>query len=128
MTRFRAYNTLRETEIADVIVMYEELQRRGPKHTEAVGPPKKAELHFTGRRMLIGRNADCDLVLEDPRVSRTHVEIMGSIRSTVLRDLGSTNGTRVNGKFVTASRLKDGDVIEFGISDIALVFRTQQDG
>ena len=108
--------------------MYEELQRRGPKHTEAVGPQKKAEVLFTGRRILIGRNADCDLVLEDPRVSRTHVEIMGSIRSTVLRDLGSTNGTRVNGKFVTASRLKDGDVIEFGISDIALVFRTQQDG
>jgi pSer/pThr/pTyr-binding forkhead associated (FHA) protein len=50
-------------------------------------------------RFVIGREEGCDLVLDDPKVSREHAEIVGSNGPfRVLRDLGSANGTLVNGR------------------------------
>jgi len=66
----------------------------------------------------IGRALDNDLVLEDSRVSRYHLEILRDKDTYVVRDLGSTNGTLVNGKAVRERRLKVGDLISVGGLDL----------
>lgn len=62
----------------------------------------------------IGRLGDSTLVLEDPNVSRAHAEIRPHGTGFKLIDLGSTNGTIVNGERVGERQLQDGDVVEFG--------------
>jgi hypothetical protein len=62
----------------------------------------------------VGRMPDCNLVLADPNVSRNHAEIRPSGDRFVVVDLGSTNGTRVNGVRVDERVLQDGDEISFG--------------
>jgi hypothetical protein len=66
----------------------------------------------------IGRAADCEVRLTDTSVSRRHAEVRGSGDGWTVTDLGSTNGTKVNGSVVTEKRLKDGDTITAGDSDI----------
>jgi hypothetical protein len=67
-----------------------------------------------GHRVVIGRGAECDLVLADGHVSRRHARLDARDRVLVLTDLGSTNGTRVNGHRITEVVLGDGDAIELG--------------
>lgn len=67
-------------------------------------------------RVRIGRLADNDLVIPDPGVSRHHAEVVEDGGRYLIRDLGSTNGTLVNGSPVTTHRLQDGDRIAFGRS------------
>jgi hypothetical protein len=62
----------------------------------------------------IGRLTDSVLVLEDPNVSRQHAEIRPSGNGFVLADLGSTNGSKVNGIKVSERVLQDGDELTFG--------------
>ena len=62
----------------------------------------------------IGRLPECDVVLGDPNVSRRHAEIRRQGTGFVVVDLGSTNGTRVNGAGVKERRLNDGDEITVG--------------
>jgi hypothetical protein len=62
----------------------------------------------------IGRHPDCNLVLADPNVSRNHAEIRPSGDRYTVVDLGSTNGTRVNGVRVDERVLHDGDELTFG--------------
>jgi hypothetical protein len=62
----------------------------------------------------IGRLADCTLMLEDRNVSRNHAEIQPHGTGFKLVDLGSTNGSRVNGERISERHLRDGDVLEFG--------------
>ena len=66
------------------------------------------------RRIKIGRQADNDLVVVDPGVSRHHAEVINENGSCTLHDLGSTNGTYVNGSVVTEHALRDGDRISLG--------------
>lgn len=66
------------------------------------------------RRVRIGRQADNDLVIADPGVSRHHAEITNERGTCTLRDLGSTNGTLVNGAKVKQHALQDGDLITVG--------------
>ena len=66
------------------------------------------------RALLIGRSPGCDLVLEDPTVSRHHAELIRERDRWVLRDMGSTNGTRVNGWRVRRAVVAPGDVIALG--------------
>nr|WP_133741682.1 DUF3662 and FHA domain-containing protein [Actinorugispora endophytica] len=63
---------------------------------------------------LLGRGTDCDLRLVDNGVSRHHAEIRVEDSETVLVDLGSTNGTFVNGQQVKRARLVDGTRISLG--------------
>lgn len=67
-----------------------------------------------GRRLTIGRAPDNGLVLAEGGASRHHALIRARDRSLVLADLGSTNGTRVNGLRITETALGDGDRIEIG--------------
>jgi hypothetical protein len=62
----------------------------------------------------IGRAPDCEVVLTDPNVSRRHAEVRRQGLDYVVVDLGSTNGTRVNGLGVSERRLSDGDEISVG--------------
>jgi hypothetical protein len=65
--------------------------------------------------VLIGRAPDCDLILEHPEVSRHHAELLRMDElSYELRDLGSTNGTFVNGVRIHSQLVGDGDQIRLG--------------
>jgi hypothetical protein len=66
-------------------------------------------------RTTLGRQADCDGVLDDPTVSRHHAVIEQRNGDMTVRDLGSRNGTALNGRPVSgAVLLRDGDLIAFG--------------
>ncbi len=75
------------------------------------------EIPFT-----IGRNDSCCLPVHSSRVSRDHAVVRKDGVGYVLKDLGSTNGTFVNGNRVTETRLRDGDLILFG--DTEYCFRS----
>lgn len=64
--------------------------------------------------LLIGRAPECDLELADSTVSRRHAEIVRDGDAWFVRDLGSSNGTKVNGQGVTDQMLRDGDEIRLG--------------
>jgi hypothetical protein len=64
--------------------------------------------------LTIGRLPESNIVLADPNVSRAHAEIRPQGLGYVLVDLGSTNGTRVNGVRVSEHALADGDEIACG--------------
>jgi predicted component of type VI protein secretion system len=69
----------------------------------------------------LGRSRDCDVILDDANVSRHHAEIRPSGGSWTVRDLGSTNGVKVNGRRVDPQRpqsLKRGDELEIGTSHV----------
>jgi hypothetical protein len=68
---------------------------------------------------VLGRAAECDIVLlTDDSVSRRHAEIAVRAGQCRVRDLGSCNGTLVNGRFVERARLRRGDVITLGETEI----------
>ncbi|MFN0017987.1 MAG: FHA domain-containing protein [Pirellulaceae bacterium] len=69
----------------------------------------------------LGRGDHCDCKLPSSRVSREHAEIQRAGGAYVIRDLGSTNGTLVNGQRADKTRLEDGDLIL--IADVELTFR-----
>jgi hypothetical protein len=67
----------------------------------------------------IGRSRQCDVVLNDPNVSRQHAEIRPRGGSWVLTDLGSTNGSTLNGRRIEGPEVvRPGDEIEIGTSSI----------
>ncbi|WP_199441000.1 DUF3662 and FHA domain-containing protein [Umezawaea beigongshangensis] len=72
---------------------------------------------------VVGRGQEADFRLPDTGVSRRHLEITWDGQSAMLADLGSTNGTTVNGTPVQTWQLAEGDVVRIGHS--SLVFRTQ---
>jgi hypothetical protein len=86
----------------------------------------KARLRYEGKTAVlpsgggvIGRSRECDVVLSDQNVSRKHAEVRPSGGKWIVKDLGSTNGVKVNGRRITgAQSLKPGDKIEVGTSTI----------
>ncbi|HEX4563531.1 MAG TPA: DUF3662 and FHA domain-containing protein [Solirubrobacteraceae bacterium] len=67
------------------------------------------------RGATIGRSRECDIVVDDPGVSRRHVAVRGGPDGWVVEDLGSTNGSAVNGVALEGARvLASGDQIELG--------------
>jgi hypothetical protein len=64
--------------------------------------------------VVIGRMGECDVVLNDSNVSRRHAEVRPTPDGFSLVDLGSTNGSRVNGLRVAQRDLRDGDELTFG--------------
>ena len=68
---------------------------------------------------VLGRSREADVQVDDPNVSRKHAELRPSGASWTVRDLGSTNGVKVNGRRIQgAQSLRDGDTITIGTSDI----------
>jgi len=72
---------------------------------------------------VVGRGQDAAFRLPDTSVSRRHVDIYFDGQSAVLHDLGSTNGTTVNGSSVQTWQLADGDVIHIGHSTVVFASR-----
>lgn len=70
--------------------------------------------------VVIGRLPECEVVLNDPNVSRRHAEVVRQGDEIVLRDLGSTNGVKVNGTRVQSTILYNGDEIAIGTSRLVL--------
>ncbi len=90
-----------------------------PNHQHAHSRPENAYLILDGvdtfplrqTVITIGRRADNHLIIDDPRISRTHAQIRATRGRYVLFDLNSTGGTFVNGQRVSHQTLKPGDVI-----------------
>lgn len=66
--------------------------------------------------VIVGRLAECQVCINDVNVSRRHAAFIRLDDGWAIADLGSTNGTRVNGREVDRVRLTDGDVIEIGLT------------
>ena len=64
--------------------------------------------------LMLGRNADCDMVMDDGEVSGRHASITTVVNDHFLEDLSSTNGTLVNGRRITRHLLEHNDVIFIG--------------
>jgi len=98
----------------------EPLEKRARERSES------ALLLIDGKRMMVGpagvtlgRSRECDVVLDDPNVSRQHAEIRPRGGSWVLTDLGSTNGSSINGRRIDGPEVvKPGDELEIGTSVI----------
>ena len=103
---------------------------RNPLQPSAIPDPSRvlAQLRDmrTGRmydiantQVLVGRETYCDVSLADPNASREHAQLMRDGRGVWgICDLGSTNGTFVNGRRVTQSSLRNGDAIRVGWTDL----------
>lgn len=77
---------------------------------------------LSGAQTILGREEGTDIVLQDPESSRQHARVSWQAGQFILEDLGSTNGTFVNGVQITAPQvLSPGDSI--GIGQTALVFQ-----
>jgi hypothetical protein len=93
-----------------------------PLEERARSRQETALLLMGGKRLIVGpggatmgRSRQCDVTVDDANVSRTHAEVRPRGGSWVLSDLGSTNGSRLNGHRVEGSEvLKPGDEIELG--------------
>ena len=96
-----------------------------PPQRQAHAPVQRPWLVVDGERYpligahtVIGRDELADIVLDDPGISRRHCEVRvtndGPHLVTSIRDLGSTNGTFVNGQRITSTRLDEGDQITVG--------------
>jgi pSer/pThr/pTyr-binding forkhead associated (FHA) protein len=77
------------------------------------------------RRSVLGRSRDVDVQIEDPNVSRRHAEIVQEGSTYWLVDLGSTNGTEVDGRRVQRARLDDGS--RFTIGETTVTFSTERE-
>lgn len=64
--------------------------------------------------LVVGRGRSADLVLAEPTISRSHAAIGFDAEGFFVQDLGSTNGTLVNGGKAQRALLKDGDIIQMG--------------
>jgi|SRR5579884_96225 len=95
-----------------------------PLEQQARSRVQTALLLLDGKRLVVGpagvtlgRSRQCDVVLSDPNVSREHAEIRPRGGSWVLTDLGSTNGSSINGRRIDGPEvIRPGDEIELGTS------------
>jgi len=84
-----------------------------PFKLTSVDGTKTIELR-DGRPMIVGRAPSSDIPIVDPTISRRHAELHSTDKGFVVRDLGSSNGTFVNGSRVDTGRAAPGDLISFG--------------
>jgi len=74
-------------------------------------------INLSGENMKIGRHATCSVIFADSNVSREHAQLINSIDGWSIVDLGSTNGTKVNGVKIAGQKLlMAGDELAFGTS------------
>ncbi len=103
---------------ASLVEGAEKLQPSGPIHLPTLvvrDENGSAEtVRLTKEVVTIGRLPDCDVVLKDRGASRRHAQIRTKDGVSTLTDLGSTNGTRLNGATVQSRALDDGDRITIG--------------
>lgn len=132
--QFDNYNAYNQAAVAEPIAVGQTMHFGGnsPQQGQTThhGEPHLVNL-TTGRtftlapaRVLIGRAVNCDIVLNDLNVSRTHAEIRReSTAAWSVADLGSTNGTLVNGRHIAEVMLNEGDRITTGTTTFLFTFR-----
>ena len=81
----------------------------------------QVEVELGDGELVLGRDPGADVTLDDPQVSRRHARLTASVGSVSVQDLGSTNGTYVNGERVTAADLHEGDQLRIGEITLQLV-------
>jgi len=94
--------------------MQDFLNRYVAKVTVVSGLGAGAGFTIDRERVIVGRGPGVDRVFDDPAMSRQHAAIEFSGSGFRLRDLGSTNGTLLNGTTVQSAELRDGDQFEIG--------------
>lgn len=77
-------------------------------------PAPGAEFALSGERLEVGRSEERDVWINHRSISRLHAEVIADDGGWVLRDAGSSNGIRVNGRRVESARLAAGDVLDLG--------------
>ncbi len=83
-----------------VLVMFKDDERR--------------EFPISGEKTILGRRQDCQLRIPTKDVSRQHCALLVENQTLIAKDLGSSNGTFVNGKRIAESELKAGDRLRVG--------------
>lgn len=92
------------------------------------GPQPNQVYELTGEVSNLGRDITNDIVINDREASRHHLRFMRGVDGYTIEDLGSTNGTFVNGKRVTgATPLKNGDMVGLG-ETVTLQFEVVRPG
>jgi HD-GYP domain-containing protein (c-di-GMP phosphodiesterase class II) len=87
--------------------------------------PSEGRRVSIGERVTIGRSSRCDLTLSHQLVSRTHAEVVYTGVAYEIRDLGSVNGTYVNGRLAPSAQLDDGDHVTIG--DFTMEFHFEKE-
>ncbi len=105
------------------------LREAGPAH--APDPPRfwlhvdgalSGQLVLDGARLVLGRGNACDVVVDDDAVSNDHLELSRHGGAVLATDLGSRNGTRLNGRLLDRpERLRHGDTLTLGRTRLQLV-------
>ena len=80
----------------------------------AEGKEAGREFVFDQMSVVIGRISECDVILYDPGVSRKHARIFAEGEIYFVEDMGSSNGTKVNGTIIKKKQLTDGDALSLG--------------
>jgi predicted component of type VI protein secretion system len=92
------------------------------------GPVAGHEYAFADSRILVGRSPNADLRLEEDSVSQEHAIFEFDTRGFGIRDVGSTNGVRVNGATIQACGLKHGDRISLGSCELQYIVEKRSRG
>src|SRR5579859_2525212 len=95
--------------------------------TVLAGPEQGQLFKVTRPTTTVGRSNACEVVVTDPLVSRQHCQILLGMSGVSLRDLGSTNGTFLNGVRVTESPLRNQDVISVGSTRLRFAVELAKD-
>jgi len=85
------------------------------KYADETGPKTR---EFSTGELILGRAPDCQVVLKDFGISRQHAKLVADPGGVRIMDMGSKNGTKVNGALVTEAPLRDGDKFSLGSLEI----------
>src|SRR5262245_55873596 len=86
-----------------------------PKLVFKLSDTKSLDFPLAGEHVRLGRNSANDIVIDNSWISSFHAEFrVGGGGVTEVKDLGSSNGTLVNGKRIESARLSPGDIVCFG--------------
>jgi hypothetical protein len=113
-------------------VMSTTMYQKAPPQTQSSAvlllqtPAGPQSIPLASTMLRIGRGLNNDIILEDTRVSRHHAQLRYKTRRFWLMDLGSTNGTYVNGEHTQEAALRDGDIVSLG--GLELTFRENNPG
>jgi len=90
-----------------------------------VNGPMAGRVYAIGDNLILGRTTNCDIFIPDSRMSRRHARIFFEADAIYLEDLGSHNGSFVNGERIGTSLLRVGDELRCGSTELRLILKSQ---